>query len=140
MQQDSNDQNQTPSPSVSVGGTTGEPVASVTVAKEHGPVANTSEFIKPSEQEPQITKDLAESGVEVVSSKPPQDNIHVRATGDVAPVQTSPTGVVVLPMTKQQATQAVKKNKNVRKSILWLATVILRQFKRQEELKEGLNG
>ena len=113
-----------------------QPTPVGSVHKEQGPAApvvQTSEFIKPSDSEPQITKELSEIGVEAVSHTPALTKEHQDAgvyhAKESVPVATEPAGIVALPMTQTQAVSILKMHKKVSESILWLATLILKQFK-----------
>ncbi len=116
---------------VSVGGAQGEPVGAV--RKEHAPVSVSSEQLKPSEPELTLEKEVEDAGVTVENKPhvlpPQQSKTGVHLTGDATPVAISPSGAVVLPMTGQQAKQALKLHKKVSRSIVWLASIVLRQIK-----------
>ena len=106
------------------------------VHKEQGPVATTaptSEFVKPSETEPALSKELQEMGVESVPNTPDLDQDHADAgivhAKESVPVKTEPSGTVQLPMTQTQAQSILKLHKKVSDSVVWLATLILKQFK-----------
>lgn len=134
-----NDPAQQPVPQIPVDQASQPPVVpAATPHKEAEPIATHSqapdEFIQPSENiEPAITPEVAEAGVEVVSERPPlpdaAQKLGVTHAKESTPVQTQPTGQVQLPMTKQQAHQTLKLHKKVTDSIVWLAFLILRQFK-----------
>ena len=133
-------QNQVQNPTAGPG-ITSQPVQPVppsagTVHKEQGPVVSisqTSEFIKPSESEPQISQELKEIGVESVSHIPTLTEEHRQAgiyhAKESVPVPTEPTGSVQLPMSQAQAQSVLKLHKKVSDSIVWLAALILKQFK-----------
>jgi len=104
------------------------PVGSIN--KETGPV---SDYVKASESEPQIHPEAADVGVEAVSEEKPQlteDHFKIGIREPIPEPQIEPTGNVQLPMTQQQAAQAVKTDKNITDSILWMATAVLRQLKK----------
>ena len=114
----------------------GQTAPAGSIQKEQGPVVLTSptaEFIKPSEQAPQISKELLEMGVESVSNVPDLTKQHQEAGIDHAkesvPVAAEPTGAVQIPMTQNQAQTNLKLHKKVSDSIVWLATLILKYFK-----------
>ncbi len=96
-------------------------------------VSPASEFIKPSEQEPNISPEEKESGVETVSQYPRLSEEHVKIgikpLGDTVPVSATPSGMVQLLMTQKRTTSILKMHKKVSDSILWLATLILKQVK-----------
>ncbi|HSX40519.1 MAG TPA: hypothetical protein VLF68_02805 [Candidatus Saccharimonadales bacterium] len=102
-----------------------------------GVSVDTSDLITPSEVEPQLHPEVQEAGVETVSDKPQLTDEHakigIKVSADATPVATSPTGMVQLPMTQAQAQATIKKTKNVKESIVWLASLILRQLKMSEK-------
>lgn len=122
---------------VSLGGAQGEPVGAV--RKEQAPVS-VSEYLKASEPELTLEKEVQDAGVTIENQPyvlpPEQSKMGVYLTGDAAPVAQSPSGAVSLPMTTQQAKKALKLHKKVSRSIVWLATIVLRQIK-EMQYKQG---
>lgn len=99
-----------------------------------------SEFIKPSFEEPVLHPEVAEAGVEKVSELPgineEHEQIGVKLAKESTPVSKEPSGIIQLPSTYQKAQQVMKTHKKVSDSILWLYTLIIKQFKGKE--REGL--
>lgn len=95
--------------------------------------AGSVEGIKPSEPEPVIHPELIKVGVEQVSELPKltaeQEKIGITLAKEAVPVSTAPTGTVQLPLTQQQAKKIVGFHKKVSESIVWLATLVLKQAK-----------
>lgn len=94
--------------------------------------------IRISAPEPELRPEVAEAGVSVTTHTPP---VHADAAAaglapakDAAPVVTTPTGSVQLPMTRGQARQA-KEKYGIRFSIRWMAELVLEQFKRARQRK-----
>lgn len=104
--------------------------------KEYGVVSSvdSSDFIKPSEIEPNIHHEAAEVGVETVSEMPKLTEEHAKVgiglSKEATPVQTSPSGAVQLPMTAKQAKNIMKTHNKITDSVLWLAVLVLRQIKK----------
>ncbi len=121
---------------------TSAPVSSVGPTKESEPIAivapeGTAEYIKPSESAPEIPKEVAEAGVEVVSEMPQLMPVHkeigIKLAKESVPVQTQPTGAVQLPQTQHEAELLLKKNNNVNNSFTWLIAWLIRQFKMSQQ-------
>lgn len=95
--------------------------------------AGSVEGIRPSEPEPVIHPELTKVGVEKVTEFPTltieQKKIGITLAKEAVPVSTIPTGTVQLPLTQQQAKKIVGFHKKVSESIVWLATLVLRQVK-----------
>lgn len=116
-------------------------------AKEQAPVTTAplpeTGSIEPSEKAPQLPKEVAEAGVEIVKPHDvPQLTLEDKKAGltpapVIALVPTQPTDNIVLPMTGEQATQVVKTNKKPNNSIVWLAISVLRQLKMLHTKGEG---
>lgn len=96
-------------------------------------VADQAEFITPSEQEPNLSREEKEFGVETVSEHPrltkEHEKIGIKPSGASAPVSAIPSGMIQLPMTQAKATGILKMHKKVTDSILWLATLVLKQIR-----------
>ena len=105
------------------------------LGKEQEKIATAAvgEFVKPSETEPVISQEEKEFGVEKVSEYPKLSEEHtkigVKPSGEGVPVSTVPSGMVQLPMTQVKAKSILKMHKKVSESILWLATLVLKQIK-----------
>lgn len=113
------------------------PVSSITPTKESEPitasVSQATEYIKPSEVSPAISKEVAEAGVEAVSEVPsitPQHKeIGIEMAKESVPVATQPTGAVQLPQSQKEAEMLLKKNSDTRNSLTWLIMSLIRRFK-----------
>ncbi len=116
------------------------PVTPVSVPqKEAGPAFSKTvqqeDYIRPSEVEPIIHPEVSEHGVEAVSDHESlqltdeHKKIGIESAKESTPVATQPTGRVQLPMTEEEAKQAVKIHKKVSDSIVWLAQLILKHAK-----------
>lgn len=108
--------------------------------KEQQPVVSASpqeELIKPSETEPVVYPELSEIGVEKVSEAPKlsveDQTAGLSLASESTPVVTKPTGAVQLPMTEREAKQVLKMHKKIADSIVWMATLIIKHFKRIHE-------
>jgi hypothetical protein len=111
-----------------------QPVPTGSLHKE-AELAPVSDFVKPTEMPAVKDKEVAEAGVQEVSSAPEltreHEQIGVKPSAEVTPVKIVDSSEEDnLPMTKVQATQVVKKSKNIRSSIVWLAILMLKHFKR----------
>ena len=97
--------------------------------KEMGPISITpvSEFVKPSEIEPQIDKDLAELGVEAKKDKPELTDEHrlagIEHSGIYVPTPSVSSSSVKLPMTEEEMTDKLKRGQDD-DSGKWLAGLI----------------
>ena len=122
---------QVPAAPVSVGGAMGEP--SATPRKEAGQVLQVHEFVTPSEKEPDLSKEVEAAGVTVEPNAPVLTTEHakigIQLAGEATPVAISQGATVSLRMTQAQAQKTLKLHKKVSKSVVWLASIILRQFK-----------
>lgn len=83
-----------------------QPVNPVSVShKEIGP-------LQASDKEPVLHPEVTAAGVEPVSEKPKlteeHEKIGVTASGESTPVATEPSGIVQLPMSDQEVSQAIK--------------------------------
>lgn len=108
-------------------------VAPVSVPqKEQQPVSpEISEFVKPSEAEPVIHPELAEAGVEKVKEVPDltleDRKAGLSAAKESVPVSTTPSGLVQLPMTEEEAKRTIKTT-SVSDSRHWLAVLVEKVF------------
>ena len=107
--------------------------------KEAGPSkiieAPVSEVLSPSETAPELSAEVEQAGVEVSKNvEVPDLTMHDKKAGlehapVIAPVPTQPSGTVQLPLTQEKATETLKKQKNTKNSVTWLAESVLRQIK-----------
>lgn len=118
------------------------PVGSVNKEVEMAPV---SDFVKPSETPVIKDKEVAEAGVAEVSQTPElskeHEQIGIKPSAEATPVKINESGPEDnLPLTQVQAAQTVKKNKNIKSSIVWLAILMLKHFKKihRKLLKGGV--
>lgn len=114
-----------------------QPVQPVTpvgsVNKEAGPVdATVSEFIKPSETQPQIDSELKEIGVKEVKDKPDLTFEHkelgVDHAGSNITVSTQPSVPVKLPMSEEEIADKLKTGQDD-DSGKWLAGLLQKLIK-----------
>lgn len=95
--------------------------------KEAGPVISLgNEFIKPSEVEPQVGKDLKELGVEAKKDEPNLSDEHkgiVEHAKEFTPVSTSPSNNISMPMSEEEVADKLKTGQND-DSGKWLAGLI----------------
>ena len=105
------------------------------INKEAGPVViqDVSEILKPTEPEQNIQEEVLEAGVEKVSDKPNLTPEHAKFGIELAkestPVSTTPSGIVKLPMTEEEAIKNIKIHKKITDSARWYIWLILKQFK-----------
>ncbi len=94
--------------------------------------SETSALITPSEQEPQIPKEI-EHIVEKVENQPVLTEEHKKIGLELAKeatlAVTQPIGIVQLPMTEEEALKVIKLHTKISNSILWLAKLVLKQIK-----------
>jgi hypothetical protein len=99
--------------------------------KEHAPLtveAPVAEYVRPTEVEPVLHPEVAESGVEVVEQQErPQISVEQKAVGvnhapPVMPVSMTQTATVTLPYTPQQVV-ALEKTTKVDESAHWLVVL-----------------
>lgn len=119
------------------------------IEKEQEPVPSVSssfswgEHIKPSQPELHVSSELKEAGVETIEERPlltPEDHaVGIQHVKETTPVITQPTGAVALPMTAQQAQQTLKLHKKITESIVWLASLVLKQFKMQHQKEKHVD-
>ncbi len=108
-----------------------------TPAKEVEPISAdfgkpSEKYIEVSEKEPQVRPEVEKAGVYKVSDKLKLDK-EARDAGlteakESTPVSTSPTGKVVLPLTREQA--KIDEKGDSSNSITWLAKLILFYLKK----------
>ncbi len=103
-------------------------------SKEHQPVITATEMteiMQPAEQEPVISPEVKAAGVETVLEHPSltieDHRTGMRASGASLLHPTQPSGVVKLPMTPEEAVDAVK-NEPVASSKKWLGMLIVKHL------------
>lgn len=108
-------------------------------------MAPVSDFVKPTEKPAVRDQEVAEAGVSEVTERielsKEHEKIGIKPSAEATPVKINDqAGEDNLPMTQVQAAQVVKKNKNIRSSIVWLAILMLKNFKkmRMSLLKKGI--
>jgi hypothetical protein len=118
------------------------PIGSMHKEAELAPV---SDFVKLSETPAVKDREVAEAGVKEISQTPEltkeHEQIGVRPSAEVTPVKIEESSESSrMPMTQVQATQIAKKNKNIKSSIVWLAILMLKNFKKMHRklLKKGV--
>ena len=107
------------------------PQAPTTAVHKEAEPFSTDELIKPSEPEPTLHEEVENAGVEA-KKEVPNLTLEDKKAGltlakESTPVTTQPTGITRI-MTQEEAEKEAK-NKKAGNSIVWLATLILRQFK-----------
>lgn len=94
----------------------------------------TEPYISPSETEPVVDEELEKAGVIAQKETPSLTQEHVeigvKHSMESNPAPTEDSGKVVLPFTESEAEELLKENKDKSLSIVWLASQVLRQFKR----------
>lgn len=100
--------------------------------KEQGFGFSQGEMIKPTEQGPQISKELKDAGVEkaqgLLKIEEEHEKIGIKLAKEATPVSTSPSGVS-LPQTSQGIKNLLK-SKNPAQSFFWFLTLFLKQLKK----------
>lgn len=107
-----------------------EPVGSTN--KEAGPIVSpVPEFVKPSETQPQIEKDIAELGVEAKKDEPNIADEHkgfIDHAKQFTPVSSSPKNKITMPMSEEEVADKLKTGQND-DSGKWLAGLIRKIIK-----------
>lgn len=102
--------------------------------KEQEPITVKSS-LELSEPELAISKELKDIGVESVPSLPniteTDRQAGITPSPQSAQVNIQPSGIVQLPLNQSEARDIVKSRKTVSDSIVWLANLVLKQFKRK---------
>ena len=97
-------------------------------------VAPVSDFVKPTETPVVKDREVAEAGVtemtQGVELNKEHEQIGVRASAETTPVKLEPSEKIQLPLDQMQAQQVVKTNKSSKSSIVWLAILMLKHFKK----------
>lgn len=107
------------------------PVGSVN--KEVGPIVSpVSEAVKPTDAEPQISQELKDLGIEAKKDEPnitlEHKELGVDHSGPYAPVPTSSSGNVILPMSEKEIESQLKTGQND-DSGKWLAGLLQKIIK-----------
>ncbi len=115
------------------------PIGSVNKEVEMAPL---TDFIKPTESPVVKDKEVAEAGVSEVSQSVElsreHEQIGIKPAAEVTPVKIeSSSETAQLPMTQAQASQVAKTNKSSRSSIIWLAILMLKHFKKMHRKLMG---
>jgi hypothetical protein len=107
------------------------PVGSTNKEVELAPV---SDYVVATEKPIVKDKEVAESGVtevpQGVELGKEHEQIGVKNAAETTPVKTEPSNKVQLPLEQAEAQKIVKTNKNTRSSIVWLAILMLKHFKK----------
>jgi len=119
------------------------PVGSLNKEAELAPV---SDFVKPTETSPIKDSEVKDAGVTEVSQSVElsreHEQIGIKPAAEATPVKVEnlKASAVELPMTEVQAADVVKKSNNIRSSIVWLAILMLKNFKKMHRklLKKGV--
>ena len=97
-------------------------------------VASVSDFVKPTETPAVKDREVAEAGVAEVTQgvelSKEHEQIGVKASAEATPVKLEPSEKIQLPLDQMQAQQVVKTNKSSKSSIVWLAILMLKHFKK----------
>lgn len=110
-----------------------QPTAPVgTVHKEMGPITSpVSEFVKPTDAEPQIDQELADLGAETKKDEPNITGEHrdfIDHAKQFTPVPTSPSGKITLPMSEKEVAEKLKAGQDD-DSGKWLSKLIQKIMK-----------
>ncbi|MBI4079025.1 MAG: hypothetical protein HY429_01880 [Candidatus Levybacteria bacterium] len=113
------------------------------VQKEHevlgAPLQSSETLLTPVETKPALSPEVEKAGVEVpLEHEPPQIPHEAQEAGlahakESAPLPTTPSETLVLPMDPKQAHIILKTHKKISDSIVWLAMLVLRQVKMMHE-------
>ena len=103
------------------------------------PLGNT-EVARVSEPEPQLSEEVQEVGVTPVASSPvitpEQKEAGVEPAKESVPVDLEPQEIIHVPWDMHHAHDVMQKDKDVRSSLKWLATLIFRELEIIEEKKK----
>ncbi|OGH17718.1 MAG: hypothetical protein A3C22_02670 [Candidatus Levybacteria bacterium RIFCSPHIGHO2_02_FULL_37_10] len=95
--------------------------------KETGPISTSvSEFVKPTETEPQISQELKDIGIEAKKDAPDATDEHkgvIEHAKQFTPVSASPPGKVTMPMSEEEIADKLKTGRDD-DSGKWLAGLI----------------
>jgi hypothetical protein len=121
-----------------------QPVITGSLHKE-AEIAPVSDFVKPSEAPAIKDREVAEAGVSEVTQhvelSREHEQIGIKPSAEATPVRVeNPSEDANWPMTQVQATQVTKANKNIKSSIVWLAILMLKNFKKAHRrlLRKGV--
>jgi hypothetical protein len=107
------------------------PTGSLNKEAEAAPV---SDFVKPTEMPAVKDREVAEAGVVEVTQgvelSKEHEQIGIRQAAETTPVKLEPSEKIQLPLDQTQAQQVVKTNKSSKSSIVWLAILMLKHFKK----------
>ena len=111
-----------------------QPVPTGSLNKE-AEMAAVSDFVKPSETTPVKDREVAEAGVTEVAQgvelSKEHEQIGVKRSAETTPVKIENSGESIqYPLDPIQAQQIVRTNKNSKSSILWMAILMLKNFKK----------
>jgi len=115
------------------------------IHKEGEPIvsAPVSEYLTPSENKPEISKEVGEAGVKESEPEMPEISFEAKKAGvveSIPEVHTEPKGFVNFPYdTQEKAEQVVKEDKNSTDAKRWMAVSSLRQFLKMLFLNKGDN-
>lgn len=97
-------------------------------------VAAVSDFVTLSEKPAIKDKEVVEAGVAEVAQGVELSKVHeqigVKRSAETTPVKIEPSEAIQYPLNQAQAQQIVKTNKNSKSSIIWLAILMLKHFKK----------
>jgi hypothetical protein len=97
-------------------------------------VASVSDFVKPTETPAVKDREVAEAGVTEITQgvelSKEHERIGIRQAAETTPVKLEPSEKIQLPLDQMQAQQVVKTNKSSKSSIVWLAILMLKHFKK----------
>jgi hypothetical protein len=97
-------------------------------------VASVSDFVKPTETPAVKDREVAEAGVAEVTQgvelSKEHERIGIRQAAETTPIKLEPSEKIQLPLDQMQAQQVVKTNKSSKSSIVWLAILMLKHFKK----------
>jgi hypothetical protein len=130
-----NDQAQTPPQPVNQASPVQPQVAPLGSLNKEAELAPVSDFVRPTETPAVKDREVTEAGVTEVSTLPElskeHEQIGIKPSAEATPVTIeTPSEDTNWPMTQVQATQVTKQNKNIRSSIVWLAILMLKNFKK----------
>ena len=122
------------SPVVGQGVSAQQPVPTGSLNKE-AELAPVSDFVKPSETPVVKDKEVAEAGVAEVTQgvelSKEHEQIGVKPSAEATPVKIEDLGESIqYPLDQTEAQKIVKTNKSSRSSIVWMAILMLKHFKR----------
>jgi hypothetical protein len=134
-QTDDNNQSQAqPQPRVVNQGTVQSPTVPAGSLNKEVEMAPVSDFIKPTEAPVVKDKEVAEAGVSEVSQSvelsKEHEQIGIKPAAETMPVKVEPSEKIQLPLDQAQAQKVIKTNKKTGYSIVWLAILMLKHFKK----------